>query len=90
MLATIAPRSVAAGLGTGVATAVLAPDPDSVAAAHAAVHAAGGTSVLRNRPAASPAPAWGPPPSALALLRSVKKSFDPTGRLGPGRFTPWI
>jgi glycolate oxidase FAD binding subunit len=54
------------------------------------VHDAGGTSVLRNRPAASPAAAWGPPPTALAVLRSVKKSFDPAGRLGPGRFTPWF
>jgi glycolate oxidase FAD binding subunit len=83
-------RSVTAGLGTGVATAVLPPDPEVVAAAHAAVHTAGGTSVLRDRPAASPAAAWGPPPSALALLRSVKKSLDPAGRLGPGRFAPWL
>ena len=90
VLGTIRARSVAAGLGTGVATAVLDPDPDAVAAAHAAVHAAGGTSVLRSRPVASPAAAWGPAPSALAVLRSVKKSLDPAGRLGPGRFTPWL
>jgi glycolate oxidase FAD binding subunit len=90
VLAGMPARAVTAGLGTGVATVVLPPDPDVVAAAHAAVHAAGGTSVLRGRPAGSTAPAWGPPPSALAVLRSVKKSFDPTGRLGPGRFTPWL
>ncbi|HEX8496581.1 MAG TPA: hypothetical protein VF661_05235, partial [Actinomycetales bacterium] len=90
VLAAMPARSVTAGLGTGVATVVLPPDPDVVAAAHAAVHDAGGTSVLRNRPAASPAAAWGPPPTALAVLRSVKKSFDPAGRLGPGRFTPWF
>jgi glycolate oxidase FAD binding subunit len=83
-------RASTAGLGTGVATAVLPPDPDVVAAAHAAVHAAGGTSVLRDRPAGSAAPAWGPPPSALAVLQAVKKTFDPTGRLGPGRFSPWL
>ncbi len=88
VLAALPARSLTAGLGTGVATVVL--PPDTVAAAHEAVHAAGGTSVLRNRPAGSTAPAWGPPPSALAVLRAVKKSFDPAGRLGPGRFTPWL
>ena len=51
VLAAMPARSVTAGLGTGVATVVLPPDPDAVAAAHAAVHAAGGTSVLRDRPA---------------------------------------
>lgn len=90
VLAAMPARSVTAGLGTGVATAVLPPDPEVVAAAHAAVHTAGGTSVLRDRPAASPGAAWGPPPSALALLRSVTTSLDPTGRLGPGRFAPWL
>jgi glycolate oxidase FAD binding subunit len=54
------------------------------------VHAAGGTSVLRDRPVGLNAPAWGPPPSALAVLRSVKQAFDPADRLGPGRFAPWI
>jgi len=83
-------RSVTAGLGTGVATVALPADPAAVAAAHAAVHAAGGTSVLRNRPAGFDGPAWGPPPSALAVLRAVKKELDPTGRLGPGRFAPWL
>jgi glycolate dehydrogenase FAD-binding subunit len=90
VLAELAPRSAAAGLGTGVATVALPPDPDVVAAAHAAVHAAGGTSVLRHRPAAADLPAWGPAPSAVAVLRSVKKTLDPAGRLGPGRFTPWL
>jgi glycolate oxidase FAD binding subunit len=90
LLAALPTRSVAAGLGTGVATVVLPPDPDAVAAAHAAVHAAGGTSVLRSRPAGSTAAAWGPPPSALAMLRAVKDALDPAGRLGPGRFAPWF
>jgi glycolate oxidase FAD binding subunit len=80
--------SVAAGLGTGVATVSVA--PDAVAAAHAAVHAAGGTSMLRARPAGSDAPAWGPPPSALAVLTALKTVLDPDGRLGPGRFAPWM
>jgi glycolate oxidase FAD binding subunit len=90
LLAELPARAVTAGLGTGVATVVLPSDPEAVASAHAAVHAAGGTSVLRSRPAGSSAPAWGPPPSALALLRSVKKSLDPAGRLGPGRLAPWL
>jgi glycolate oxidase FAD binding subunit len=83
-------RSVTAGLGTGVATVVLPPDPEVVDAAHAAVHAAGGTSVLRNRPLGSTAAAWGPPPSGVAVLRALKQAFDPAGRLGPGRFAPWF
>jgi glycolate oxidase FAD binding subunit len=90
LLAALPARAVTAGLGTGVATVVLPADADAVAAAHAAVHAAGGTSVLRSRPAGSTAPAWGPPPPALAVLRAVKRAFDPAGRLGPGRFAPWL
>jgi len=86
--------AITAGLGTGVATVALGPVGDvgvaDIAAAHAAVHAAGGTSVLRDRPASLDAPAWGPPPSAIAVLRAVKKELDPDGRLGPGRFAPWF
>jgi glycolate oxidase FAD binding subunit len=80
--------AVTAGLGTGIATVTL--DPDAVADAHATVHAAGGTSTLRARPAGSDAPAWGPPPSALGLLTALKAELDPDGRFGPGRFTPWM
>jgi glycolate oxidase FAD binding subunit len=80
-------RTVTAGLGTGVATVTL--DPDAVTAAHAAVHAVGGTSVLRARPAGADVPSWGPPPSALAVLKAVKSELDPDGRLGPGRFAAW-
>jgi glycolate oxidase FAD binding subunit len=87
LLADLPATTVTAGLGTGVATVSLA--PEAVADAHAVVHAAGGTSVLRARPAASDAPAWGPPPSAIAVLRAVKAEFDPRGRFGPGRFAPW-
>ncbi len=81
-------RGIAAGLGTGVATVSL--DPSGVADAHALVHAAGGTSVLRARPAGAGLPGWGPPPSALAVLKAVKTSLDPQGRFGPGRFDPWM
>ena len=88
VLAALPARTVTAGLGTGIATVTL--DPDAVAAAHATVHAAGGTSVLRSRPDSTDPPAWGPPPSALAVLKAVKTELDPDGRLGPGRFDPWM
>ncbi|MFC5948936.1 FAD-binding oxidoreductase [Pseudonocardia lutea] len=87
LLAALPASSVTAGLGTGVATVAL--PGTAVAEAHAAVHAAGGTSVLRSRPAGLDAPAWGPPPSALTVLKAVKQRFDPDGRFGPGRFDPW-
>lgn len=79
---------VTAGLGTGVATVAL--DPAGVAEAHALVHAAGGTSAVRASPPGSDVPAWGPPPSAIAVLTAVKNALDPQGRFGPGRFEPWM
>jgi glycolate oxidase FAD binding subunit len=90
VLAGLDTRGVTAGLGTGVATVALPADPVAVAAAHAAVHAAGGTSVLRSRPTGLDASAWGPAPSAVAMLRAVKQELDPAGRLGPGRLAPWL
>ena len=90
VLAGLDTRGITAGLGTGVATVALPADPVTVAAAHAAVHAAGGTSVLRSRPVGLDASAWGPAPSALAVLRAVKQELDPLGRLGPGRLAPWL
>jgi glycolate oxidase FAD binding subunit len=88
VLADLPAETITAGLGTGVATVTL--PVDAVAAAHARVHAAGGTSVLRSRPPDAQAPAWGPPPSAIAVLRAVKAELDPQGRFGPGRFDPWM
>lgn len=90
VLAGMTAQSITAGLGTGVATVALPADPAVVAAAHSAVHAAGGTSLLRNRPTGFDGSAWGPPPSALAVLRAVKQELDPAGRLGPGRLAPWL
>jgi glycolate oxidase FAD binding subunit len=87
LLAGLPCTTVTAGLGTGVATVTV--PGTAVAEAHEAVHAVGGTSVLRRRPAGLDAPAWGPPPSALAVLNAVKAQFDPDGRFGPGRFDPW-
>lgn len=88
VLAGLPTSAVTAGLGTGVATVTL--PVEAVAAAHDRVHAAGGTSVLRSRPPGSDAPVWGPAPSAIAVLRAVKAELDPQGRLGPGRFDPWM
>jgi glycolate dehydrogenase FAD-binding subunit len=88
LLADLPCRTVTAGLGTGAATVEL--PVEAVADAHAAVHAAGGTSVLRRRPAGADVPAWGPPPSALPVLAALKAELDPEGRFGPGRFRPWM
>jgi glycolate oxidase FAD binding subunit len=88
VLADLPAETITAGLGTGVATVSL--PPDAVEAAHARVHAAGGTSVLRSRPPQVDVPAWGSPPSAIAVLRAVKAELDPQGRFGPGRFDDWM
>jgi glycolate oxidase FAD binding subunit len=87
LLAALPATAVTAGLGTGVATVSV--PPDAVAAAHEAVAAAGGTSVLRDRPTGA-GPAWGPAPTTLPVLRAVKAALDPDDRLGPGRFDPWM
>ena len=87
LLAALPATAVTAGLGTGIATVSL--PPDAVGAAHEAVAAAGGTSVLRDRPAGA-GPAWGPAPTSLPVLRAVKAALDPADRLGPGRFDPWM
>jgi glycolate dehydrogenase FAD-binding subunit len=88
VLAALPAAAATAGLGTGVATVTV--PAGAVAEAHTAVHAAGGTSVLRARPAGAHLPGWGPPPSAVGVLRAVKRAFDPQCRLGPGRFDPWM
>jgi glycolate dehydrogenase FAD-binding subunit len=55
------------------------------------VEALGGTVRLRRRAAGVDGlvDAWGAPPSAVALMRRVKRALDPGGRCGPGRFAPW-
>jgi glycolate dehydrogenase FAD-binding subunit len=88
LLASLPATTATVGLGTGVATVTV--PVGAVAEAHAVVHAAGGTSVLRARPAGAHLPAWGPAPSAVGVLRAVKHAFDPDNRLGPGRFDPWM
>jgi len=62
---------------------------DAVARAHQLIHRVGGTSVLRARPAV-PRAGLGAAPSAIAVLRAVRDELDPSGRLGAGRFAPWL
>jgi glycolate oxidase FAD binding subunit len=88
LVAQLPATAVTAGLLTGVATVTV--PATSVAEAHDAVATVHGTSVLRDRPDDSGAPAWGPPPSGLALLKAIKNRLDPDGRLCPGRFDPWM
>jgi glycolate oxidase FAD binding subunit len=33
---------------------------------------------------------WGPPPPALALMREIKRQFDPDNLLNPGRFVAFL
>mgnify|MGYP001757674180 CR=1 FL=1 len=88
LLAGLPSTAVTAGLGTGVATVTVS--GAAVAEAHEAVAAAHGTSVLRSRSADLDAPAWGPAPSGLPVLKAIKSQLDPDARLSPGRFDPWM
>ena len=90
LVADLGGADVVAGLGTGVATLALPPGPETIDRAHQLVHQAGGTSMLRSRPPGCTAPAWGPPPSAIDVLRAVRTELDPRGRFGGGRFSPWM
>jgi len=61
-----------------------------------AVLGLGGTLLLQDRPdevdvalGRIGTDALGPPPSALPLMRAVKRRFDPQSRLAPGRFGEW-
>ncbi|MCQ9185212.1 FAD-binding protein [Streptomyces sp. IBSBF 2953] len=48
----------------------------------------GGSTIVLRR--GTEAPAWGPPPASVAVMRAVKQRFDPSDRFGAGRFTPWF
>lgn len=88
LVAQLPATAVTAGLATGVATVTV--PAASVAEVHDTVAAAGGTSVLRDRPDTLDVPAWGPAPSASALLKAIKTRLDPEARFAPGRFDPWM
>jgi glycolate oxidase FAD binding subunit len=87
-----AEASLVAELCVGVATAsVTGDDPGVVVRAwREAVEGLGGTVSVRRAPPGVEVPAWGSPPSAVALMRRVKAQLDPDGRFGPGRFAPWL
>lgn len=46
--------------------------------------------VLRRDGLGEAADAWGPPPSAVEVLRAIKHRFDPASRFGAGRFGDWL
>lgn len=81
---------ITAGLATGIGTLALPAEPAAIADAHQRVHAVGGTSMLRARPPGCELPAWGPAPSSVGVLRTLRDELDPDGRLGTGRFAPWL
>lgn len=97
-------EGAAAGVRTGLTsrpalglhTARFDGAPDAVGRAVAAwrerVLALGGTVLLRDRPAAVDAglDPLGPPPSSVALLRSLARRLDPQGRCAPGRLGTWL
>ena len=50
-----------------------------------------GTAVVIRPDGLEPAvPTRGRPPAGLAVMRAIKRRFDPDGRLGAGRFAPWF
>jgi len=80
----------------GLHTAHFAGRPEAQARAfdhyRRAVLGLGGTVLLRERPERVDAlvDVLGPAPSAVQLLRAVKSSLDPGGRLAPGRLGSWL
>jgi glycolate oxidase FAD binding subunit len=75
----------------GIGTIHFATAPNDVAATMKAVRekieALGGSLVITHRPDATPQlDAWGNAGDALALMRAVKREFDPKSTLNPGRF----
>ena len=94
--ATGVTTALASHLALGLHTASFAGPPEAVASAFDAwrgqVRALHGSVLLRERPPDVDAAvdALGPPPSSVALLRSLKSRLDPDGRCGPGRFGSWF
>jgi glycolate oxidase FAD binding subunit len=83
---------IAARLGDGTlrVCARLGSDADAIAVVGAArrVAASEGTAVVERLPAhlKSDVDVWGAAPAGFALMREVKRRFDPDGILAPGRF----
>jgi glycolate oxidase FAD binding subunit len=53
-------------------------------------HDFGAAVTVLRRDGLDPSTGWGPPPPAVQIMRAIKRRFDPEGRLGAGRFTPWL
>jgi glycolate oxidase FAD binding subunit len=89
--------TVAAGLLTGrvdvrVAAALLSTHAAVVGQWREVIEGFGGAMTMRERPKGLTGliDAWGAAPSAVAVLRAVKKAYDPGDLLGRGRFHPWF
>ena len=95
--------AVVGGLGTGVVQAHWWPAGGGPALADSSVRhivdvlvrecqACSGALVVTHAPPAVKAwlDIWGSAPAALALMRTLKQQFDPTGTLNPGRFVGGI
>ncbi len=50
------------------------------------LEAAGGSLVVLERPDGMAVDRWGAVPSALSLMKEIKRQFDPKGTLNPGRY----
>jgi glycolate oxidase FAD binding subunit len=74
------------GLAAGAIDARLLP---ALRELRGVVVANGGYAVVESAPPAvkTPLEVWGPTPSSFALLKALKRRFDPEGVLSPGRFT---
>ena len=50
----------------------------------------GAAVTAHRRDGLDPSSAWGPPPPGVAVMRAIKRRFDPAGRFGAGRFAQWL
>jgi glycolate oxidase FAD binding subunit len=80
---------------TGIGFVYFEATPAEIASAlqslRAKLEAMGGSLMIAHRPLdMPPLDAWGNPGDALALMRAVKKQFDPKNTLNPGRFVGGI